>query len=72
MNRQQEAGDSQDSTLPAKKLFKRRLKRAMDDDSDVVVENKKENHEASPAGGKVLDNDSSNATNMKTALNSKV
>ena len=44
----------------------------MDDDSAVVVEHNKENHDASPAGGKVIDNDSSNATNMKTALNSKV
>lgn len=44
----------------------------MDDDSDVVVEHNKENHEASPAGGKVFDNDSSNAKNMKTALNSRV
>ena len=69
MNRQQEAG-SQDSTLPAKKLFKRRLKRVTEDDSDVVVEDK--GNVAGPVGGKAADNDSSDAKNLKTARSSKL
>ena len=76
MNKE-EAG-SQDSTLPAKKLFKRRLKRVADDDSDYNDGNKENlgnRASAKPPGkidieGQDLNSEGNNAE-VKTGLGSK-
>jgi hypothetical protein len=69
-----EGAGSQDSTLPAKKLFKRRLKRVADDDSDGNDDNKVNLvKEASrePASKEHDQVSESNATNIQTAQSSK-
>ena len=69
-----EGAGSQDSTLPAKKLFKRRLKRVADDDSDGINDNKvNQANEASgePASKEHDQVSESNAANIQTAQSSK-